>query len=140
MVLEVAGVEEAVARRVAGAEAERAGGQAEHQRQQQAGGAGLQRMDGGDHRAQHDQSAGREQDDRRGVADAAEGEQHRARQRLAHLAAGPVEIEDAREEGGERDQPEADQVPVALLEDRELRDRATTPCAQGVASGVCGWP
>jgi two-component system, OmpR family, response regulator MprA len=120
VVLQVARVEEAVARRVARAEPERPRGQAERQRGGEADHPGPQRVERGDHRAHHDHRARGEQHDRRRVAHAAEHEQDRARERLPHLAAGPAEVEDAREEGREGHEAEADQVPVALLQHRHL--------------------
>ena len=99
---------------------------------------GLERVERRDHRPDDDQRARGEQRHRRGVADAAEQEQDRVGERLPHLAAGPAEVEDAREEGGERHEPEPDQVPVALLEHGQLELGPPGPAGSGVASGACG--
>src|SRR5829696_3644547 len=77
-------------------------------------------MERGDHRADHDQRSRGEHQHRRAVGHAADHEQHRAGERLPHLAARPVEVEDAGEEGGEGDETKPDQIPVALLQDRQV--------------------
>ena len=113
---QVLGVEEAVADGVPGAEPERAGGQAERERGDQAERAQSPRVDRGEHRPQHHHGAGREQRHRREVARAAEEHEDAVGHRLAHLAPGPAEVEDAGEERRERHQREADQVHLALVE------------------------
>ena len=115
---QILGVEEAVARGVAGTEPERARRQAERERGREAERAGLERVNGREHRADDDRRAGGEQGHRRQVAGAAEQEQDPVGHRLADLAAGPVEVEDAREEGRQGDQSQADHVPLVLLEMR----------------------
>src|SRR5215207_6119104 len=120
VVLQVVGVEEAGAVRVTGAEAQRTGGQAQHQRAGEARRAGLQRMERGHHRPHDDHGARGEQEHGRGITHTAEHEEERARERLPHLAAVPFEVEDAREEGGERHHPQPDQIPVALLENGQI--------------------
>ena len=68
----------------------------------------------------------------RGVRHGAEDEAERVRERLPHLAACPVEVEDAREEGREGDQAEAQKVPVTLFELRQGELRPPGPA--GTAS------
>jgi hypothetical protein len=119
VVAQVAGVEEAVARRVTRSEAERAGRQAERERREQAQGAGLEGMHRRQHRPEDDCRAGAEEGDRGQVARAAEQEEDAVGHPLPHFAAGPAEVEHAGEEGREGDHSEPDQVPVALLEVRK---------------------
>ena len=94
-------------------------------------------MHGGQHRADHDHRAGGEQRHRREVADPAEQEEDAVGQRLADLAAGPAEVEDAREEGRERDQAEADQVPLALIELGQPERRPGSPGSAALTATAC---
>ena len=101
--------------------------------------APAERMGRREHRPDHDHGAGGEQRDGHQVADAAEQEEEAVRQRLPHLAAGPAEVEDEREEGREGDQAEPDQVPVALLELRQLEARQE-PARTAALAAACGHP
>ena len=128
MLPQVLGVDEAVARSVTGAEAERAGREAEREGGPEAEGAHAPRLHRGQHRPEHHHGAGGEQRDRGEVAGPAEEHEDAVGHRLAHLSAGPAEVEDACEEGGERHEPQADQVPLALIERRQLDAAAESPC------------
>ena len=136
--LEIVRVEEAVTGRVAGPQAQRAGGQAEGERGAQTQGARLQRVHGGQHRPHHEQGAGGEQGDGREVGHGSEEEQHPVGHRRPYLASPPSEIEHAGEEGRATDQGEPDQVLVALLERGKLQGRpqpARAPAGTATCSG-----
>src|SRR5690242_13533831 len=109
-------MEEAVARGMIGAEAEGAGCEAQHQREHQADRAAAERPHARQERLQDEHRAGAEHRHRNEVADAAEQEDERARETLPYLAAVPAEVEDEREERGEGDQAEAQEVELVLLE------------------------
>ena len=131
---QVGGIEEAVARSVAGAEPERPGGEPERERAHQACRARLEGVQRRHHGPDHEQRPDCEQRHRRQVADRAEQEEDAVGHGLPHPAACPAEVEHAREEGRECDEREPDQVPVALLELWQLRASARDR-GSGVACG-----
>ncbi len=75
-----------------------------------------------------------------GVGDHPEQEQQRVRQRLAHLASRPAQVEDAAEEGRQRDEAEPDQVIVALLEPGQFEARQETARTAALAAAGCSHP
>ena len=121
VVAEVRRMEEAVADGVSRPEAEHRSAQTEREREQQACPAGAEWTDRGEHGPQHQRRAGCEQRQRDQVCDAAEQEAQGDRKPTADLAAVPAEVEHEREEGREREEPEARHVEVALLQLRQLR-------------------
>ena len=107
------------------AEPERAGRQPEAERGEQADRAGAERPHGRQHRAQHEDRAGRQQRDRHAVVDGAEQPAQRVDGvQLAGLPAVPAAVDEEREEDRERDSAEADQVELALLELGQARGHA----------------
>ena len=141
MALEIGGIQETVARGVTGAQPERAGGEAERQRGGEAEGARLERVSAGQCRPHDEQRTRGQQRDRRGIPHGAEQEQNGVGQSLAHLSPGPVEVEETGEEGRERDQPEPDQVPVALLEPGQVELGQPGPAGTAALPAArCGHP
>ena len=114
-------------RAAAGTDPERAGGEAEADRGEQADGAGLERAHGGEHRPQHEDRAGRHQRRRDDVVAGAEQDLQAVDRALAGLAAVPAEVDDEGEEDRGGHEPEPDDVEVALLELRQLGRGATSP-------------
>ncbi len=123
VVAQVSRVEVARGVQPVGPQAERPGREAQHHRREEADRPGLERLDRGQHRAQDQHGPDPEQRERRQVADLAEQQREALLEAVADLAAVPAQVEDEREEAGERDQAQADQVHVALLELRHGRPR-----------------
>jgi hypothetical protein len=108
-------------------EAERARGEPERQRREQADRAGLERPHRGQHGPQHEDRARRHQ--RRGHDVVARADQHLQALdgAVAGLAAVPAEVDEEGEEDGRGDEAEPDDVVVALLELGQLGTGAAGP-------------
>ena len=118
---EVVGVHEAVARRMGRTEPEQPARQSEHQSGQHARAAGAEGLDAREHRAEDEQRPGAEQHQWHQVGGASQQEAEPVGEGATDPPAVPAEVEDKREERRERDQPQADQVKVTLLELRHAQ-------------------
>jgi hypothetical protein len=129
-----------LAGRRAAAETGRPGRQPEAAGGEQAPGRGAERAHRGQHGPHDEDRAGGEQRNRHEVVDGADQVAQPLDERGAALASLPPEVHEEGEEDGERDQSEADEVPVALLEDgqpaapRRRRRRG----AAGARLAACG--
>ena len=112
-------------RAAAGPDPERAGGEAEADRGEQADRAGLEGAHGGEHRPQHEDRAGRHQRRRDDVVAGAEQHLQALDRAVAGLAAVPAEVDDEGEEDRGGHEAEPDDVEVALLELRQPGRGAT---------------
>ena len=115
------------------AEAERPGGEGERQREQQADARGAERAHGGQHRSQDEHRARRDEADRDEVGDPAEPALQAVDEHAAGGAPVPGEVERERDEDAGREQAEADQVEMALLEHRQ------PPAPAAGATGTGAW-
>jgi hypothetical protein len=113
------------------AEAERAGGQPEAERGEQAHRARTERPHGREHGPQHEDRAARQQRGGHAVVDGAEQPAQRVERPAAGLAAVDPAVDEEREEDGDRDEPEADQVELALLELGQVGPRGARRGAPG---------
>ena len=133
----VAGDAAAVLDGFAAAEAERPGREAQAAGQEQARRGGAERAHRRQHGPHHEHCARGEERDRHEVVHGADQLAQPVDEPGAALSPVPAEVDEEREEDRERDQREADQIPMALFELGHAAD-ATPAATRGDGRAACG--